>query len=208
MSWRRHLHLILPAGISSLACLIFILLWIRSYHIEDGYEHAPQEGSREQVFHLFILDSGKGGLEVQTIAVKFIEDWSLRKYLPDRRTWVHDPHPDYPKAGFFGSQLDAESFWNRLGFYGYSVNIEDDPADPRWSFGDCKVVYLRGSGATIPYWLLTAIFSIYPGWVFSRFLMRFKRNGCCRVCGYDLRATPDRCPECGTESIAPKLNAR
>ena len=60
----------------------------------------------------------------------------------------------------------------------------------------------------VPYWLVAIIFWALPSaWITRRLLGRPKDNtNLCPNCGYDLRATPDRCPECGT--VATKMTPR
>jgi hypothetical protein len=61
---------------------------------------------------------------------------------------------------------------------------------PRWRVG-------------LPIWFLAIVFSLLP----LRWGIRARRTcspGLCLGCGYDLRATPARCPECGAVPAAPE----
>lgn len=64
---------------------------------------------------------------------------------------------------------------------------------------ECHATY---GSVFFPCWMGVLVFGVMPAWrgvVWSRERRRraLRRQGRCIRCGYDLRATPGRCPECG-----------
>ena len=53
-------------------------------------------------------------------------------------------------------------------------------------------------GVLVPYWFLVLITGARPAWALLARLRRRNVPALCRTCGYDLRASTGRCPECGT----------
>jgi len=60
----------------------------------------------------------------------------------------------------------------------------------------------------MPVWLPFVVFTIFPLYWFivplraARRRARRRRLGLCETCGYDLRESSDRCPECGSDIAA------
>jgi hypothetical protein len=102
------------------------------------------------------------------------------------------------------------------------VPIDDDPILPEAAADDSDLGLTRfamtkrsrPSGTTlgpqaersltVPHWFMIAALSLAPmGWVTGLWRDRKRYpKGHCPKCGYDLRATPQKCPECGRESAA------
>ena len=59
--------------------------------------------------------------------------------------------------------------------------------------------WIHYTGVAFPLWLPALVFISFPSVISYRRIRgdRRRRLGLCPSCGYDLRATPGRCPECG-----------
>ena len=124
--------------------------------------------------------------------------------------WVYtsiNPPPYRRELGRFARHYDftrtpynqgygPNGFPHMLGFAGFAVAWEPYEHFP----GRPKRMVL------VPAWGAATLTLLPPAaWLYAWSRRRRRRhrreNGLCPICGYDLRASPGRCPECGAEAI-------
>jgi hypothetical protein len=83
---------------------------------------------------------------------------------------------------------------------GNAAWLQGRPAPLSW-YSTYKSYDLPLFDGTLPYWLALVLTAVPPAaWVAVRATARRRSRfdpSLCRACGYDLRGTPQRCPECG-----------
>jgi hypothetical protein len=147
-----------------------------------------------------------GLIEHANVAVAFADaretdPLSLKPGPASPTTWalVRDrPADDLSPPAIYGNPLPplVASHWQRLGFEFDSVGQS--------VFSHSRREWL----ISFPHWivvLLCAVLPVFRLWTPLRGRLRERAN-CCTTCGYDLRATPGRCPECGT--LAPATTGK
>jgi len=178
--------------VSLLLCLGTVGVWVRSYWVSDRltWYHWPPDGSRIDSDYLWV---SRGGLQRTSMRTEVsITEWTDPRHFQ----YEHSQATRYP---FYQSNSDLTlSPWiRRYAALGFEVIPESSEPlhrdrEPRSS------IFIF----TLPLYFPTLLFALLPAHYFLRVRRRRRiasrrARGCCVFCGYDLRASAGRCPECG-----------
>jgi hypothetical protein len=135
--------------------------------------------------------------------------------IGERITWYHKGIEIFCLSVRGSVLICAATCEDHLNYFDYDMHDPGDTADNlqgwldyiHWAFGP-TLGFAYGQGSipvhcfTAPCWPIVVITALLPLLRAGRLLRRRRRIAMnqCAVCGYDLRATPDRCPECGAKS--------
>jgi len=182
---RRRFFAILTAS-SLMLCVATLGAWMRSYQVSDSveYVHDHRLGPGRR---LIFLDSDSGRLALGTGILNFFHG----DLYTGGFTFWHSAPPRRPPACWDEPEGDPDDsspppvppWWTRIGF-----GVQHD------FLNDCS----NQITIAAPHWFIVLLTSLLPALWMKRFRLGLGRaQGICKRCRYDLRATPDRCPECG-----------
>jgi hypothetical protein len=181
-------------ALSLLLCVAACVSWVRSHFRTDVLTYAWSRGPREH--HRLSAMSSNGRVQWRVERAAGVDDFghALRiATIPPRLVYI-DGESDYPLG-------EDQDLWAPEGWPCFRAGSgrSGHPANHHtWGlWGPLPVWY---SYLITPDWCPAVATFVAPALSARRLLhaRRRKRRGLCPACGYDLRATPGRCPECGT----------
>jgi hypothetical protein len=177
--WRWGSRVVVAASL--VVCVLAGVMWVHSFYVSENVGISyPTFGAS--------ASSGKGGVRIGYKTLKYPSEERRQlayKYPgePFRYTRFSEWNSQYPLFKNDGTLLHPLGIDLDVGMAVAGGNVRSD-----YRF------------VTLPYWALVAMLAVAPVWAFVGALRRRRRRRrpeLCAVCGYDLRASPYRCPECG-----------
>ncbi|HEY7088823.1 MAG TPA: hypothetical protein VH518_12080 [Tepidisphaeraceae bacterium] len=167
---------------SGILCVAIIVLLVRSFPVGDRIDLSRVYGSVKDDVQ---ITTWKGSLIIFTLRTRWPgnlpeQGFSFnhtRSNVDRAAAFAYDPRANRSTSGFAGV------LWGTS----YHILTNEPPITQADAVVDIPLIYLVTLFATPP----------STWFVLARRRRRRKRKGCCPKCGYDLRATPERCPECG-----------
>jgi len=165
----------LAAGLSAVVCVCALAMWVASY------------------VSAVALSDGR-------LLILRMDGADGERFLRERRDGQHWP----PEMIWQEFRDDADTRRGLAGFEyarGSASKVADYPPTGG-GYGERRGWLMLAA----PIWPLAVLSGVVAAaWLLARRRDRRRRTGgLCAHCGYDLRATPERCPECGTAAAPSK----
>lgn len=208
LCWLAITRVALPAAV-----LLVLISWGCGYITRISLDYIAGEESGNHQSKLY-LTSSRGRLALRIASQGRIREPSRSDLRPYGSKPVPIFRPETPGLSLRTSEpteiVPAEADWHivtwltfhpddvtfleKLGIFRRAVESNE----PRWE-------YRRSTFYCCPHWLIVLILLLANSRLLYIVAMRWRARRryaahCCPACGYDMRATPLRCPECGLEA--------